>query len=126
MAANAITDPAERRVRLTEVKKSEQAVLNKALSDDAFKVEIQKMDSRKKEELGAAAFNFALAFLREKALMEQSSLGSGKESVSSVSNLVSSASAIAGKMPDIFSAVGMSGPVSKDEKPKITTAVSGN
>ncbi len=139
--ANEVIDPAEKQAKFTEVKKSEQAALNEALSNDKFKVEILKMDSRQKKELGAAAFNFALAMLREKALMEQSKtlissmssnpanqrkLDSVKEATSSVSNQVSSASTIADKMPDLFSAVGMRGPVSKDEKPKITTAVSGN
>ncbi len=140
-AANEVTDLAERQAKLAEVKKSEQTVLNETLSNDEFKAKIQKMDGKQKKELGAAAFNFALALLREKALVEQSktlissmssnpatqpNLGSVKEATSGVSNQVSSASTIADKMPDIFSAVGMRGPVSKDEKPKITTAVSGN
>ncbi len=140
-AANEVADPEERRARLTEVKKNKQAVLNKTLRNDRLMVEIQNMDADQKTELGAAAFNFTLALLRGKALMEQSktlissmssnpamqsTLGNVKEAASSVSNQVSSASTIADKLSDIFPAVGISGPISKDESPKITTAVPGH
>ncbi len=135
-AAKAMDDPKERQARLTEVKQNKQAVLYEVLNNDQFQAEIQKMDAPQKAALGAAAFNFALTLLQGKALMEQSAplishmsskpelhskLGIVKEAALSVSNRVSSASTIADKIPDIFFAVGMRGPVSKDEAPKFTS-----
>lgn len=140
-AANAITDPAEKEAKLTEVKKSQEAVINANSSKEKLKAEVAKMDGKQKEDLGSAAFNFMLALLQDKDLISQASglisslaanpmnltkLGGVKDVASSLSNQVSSASQIASKMPDIFSAVGVKAPASKDEKPKVTVAVAGD
>ncbi len=138
--ANAVTDPAERLTRLTELKKNKRSVLYEALSNDRLKAEIQKMDVQEKEVLGAAAFNFALSQLQGKALMKQAEtlishmsskpatqpkMDNVKEAALSISNQVFSTALISDKMSRIFSAVGMSGPVSKDEAPRISGARSG-
>jgi len=140
-AANAVTDPAEKEAKLTEVRKSKEAVINANASTDKLKAEVAKMDGKQKEDLGAAAFNFMLALLQDKDLAGQAGglisslssnpmnlvkIGSLKDVASSLSNQVLSASQIATKMPDIFSAVGVKAPVSKDEKPKVTVVVAGD
>lgn len=140
-AANEITDPAERQAKKTEVQKSEIAQLNEAFSKTSIDAEVKKMDSKQQGDLGSAAFNFMLALLQDKALLEQSKglistmstnpanltkVGSIKNAVSSLSNQVTAASAIAGKMSSIFSAVGVKAPVSKDEKPKDVSQVNGD
>lgn len=140
-AANEVTDPAERQAKKTAVQRSEIAELNEAFSNASIDSEIKKMDSKQRDELGSAAFNFMLALLQDKALLEQSKglmstmasnpaslvkVGSIKEAVSSLSNQMTAASAIAGKMPAIFTAVGVKAPVSKDEKPKAVSQVNGD
>ncbi len=135
-AANEVADPVARRARIMEVKKSKQVVLSDTLSDDRLMTVLQSMDTDQKKVLGAAAFNYSLALLRGKSLMEQSkiltanlssnpamqsTLRNVKETEYNVSNQVSSASTIADKLSYIFQSVGMKGPVSKDELPKITT-----
>lgn len=135
-AANANTDPAEKKAKLTELNKSQQAALNEALSNANMEANIKKMDGQQRDTLAAAAFNFMLALLQDKALLEQgqglvtslssnpmniSKLGDVKNVISSLSNQVSDASSIAEKMPAIFSAVGVKAPASKDEKPKVIT-----
>jgi hypothetical protein len=132
-AANLVTDPAEKEVKLSEIKKSQAAVINANSSKEKLMADIAKMDGAQKENLGAAAFNFALALLMDKDLMGQASglississnpmnilkLASIKDVASSLANQVSAASQISSKMPDIFSAVGVKAPLSKDEKPK--------
>jgi hypothetical protein len=132
-ASSTITDSKEKQAKLNEIQQSQIATINQALSNQQFKEDIKKMDSKQKENLGNAAFNFALALLQDRALVEQSGslissvstnpmhlakIGSLKDVVGSVSNQVTAASAIAGKMPEIFSAVGVKAPASKDEKPK--------
>lgn len=139
-AANALTNPEEKKAKLAEVQKSELAAVNESLGNEKFKSDIAKMDDKKKESLGASAFNFMLALLKDKDLVSQGSglissmssnpanfgkLGAIKDVATSVSNQVSSASQIAGKMPDIFSAVNVKVPTSKDEKPKVTAQVTG-
>jgi hypothetical protein len=132
-AANEITDPAEKNAKLTEVKKSELALLNESLDKASIDSTIKEMDEKQRGDLGSAAFNFMLALLLDKDLIDQSKglissmstnpaaltkIGSIKDAVSSLSKQVSDASSIAGKMPSIFSAVGVKAPASKDEKPK--------
>jgi hypothetical protein len=139
-AASAITDPAERQAKLLEVQKNELAAANEATGSAKIEDQIKGMDASRKADLASAAFNFALAFLQDKALMEQSSslississnpmqlakLGSIKDVGSSLANQVSAASSIVGKMPKIFSAVGIEAPTSKDAKPKTVAQVSG-
>ena len=51
--------------------------------------------------------------------MNATKLASVKDVASSVSNQISSASKIAGKMPDIFTAVGVKAPATKDDKPMV-------
>lgn len=137
-AAQAVTDPAERQAKLTEVRKSEIAAVNEALNDAQLQESIKKMDSQKKDELAGAAHNFILSLLLDKDLVGQSSsllssmssnpaylskLGTIKNVASSLSNQISDASKVAGKLPDIFAAVGVKAPVSKDDKPKVVAQV---
>lgn len=139
-AANAITDAAEKQAKLTELRKSEAAAVNEAVNNANTEANIKKMDGQQRETLAAASFNFMLALLQDKALLEQgqglvtslssnpmniSKLGGVKNVISSLGNQVSAASSIAGKMPAIFSAVGVKAPASKDEKPKVTVEVQG-
>jgi len=133
-AANTTTDAKEKQAKETEVKKSQDAALNEALNSADLKDKIKKMDSKQREALGASAFNFSLALLQDKSLSDQASglissmssnpmnatkLASVKDVASSVSNQISSASKIAGKMPDIFTAVGVKAPATKDDKPMV-------
>jgi hypothetical protein len=137
-AANEITDPAEKKAKLTEVQKSELALVNESLSKASIDSEIKKMGDKQRGDLGSAAFNFMLALLQDKALVDQSKglissmttnpaaltkIGNIKDAVSSLSNQLSAASSVAGKMPSIFSAVGVKAPASKDEKPKVVAEV---
>lgn len=139
-AANSITDAAEKQAKLTALRKSEAAAVNEAVNNANVEANIKKMDSQQRETLAAAAFNFMLALLQDKALLEQgqglvsslssnpmniSKLGGVKDAISSLSNQVSTASSIASKMPSIFTAVGVKAPASKDEKPKVTAEVQG-
>ncbi len=140
-AANAITDPAEKQAKVTELQKSEAAAVNEAMSNANTEANIKKMDSQQRETLIAGAFNFMLALLQDKALLEQgkglvtslasnpmniSKLGGVKDSMSSLANQVSAASTIAAKMPAIFTAVGVKPPTSKDDKAKTTAQVVGD
>lgn len=139
-AANAITDAAEKQVKLTELRKSEAAAVNEALNNANAEANIKKMTGQQRETLAAASFNFMLALLQDKALLEQgqglltslssnpmniTKLGGVKDVISSLGNQVSAASSIAQKIPAIFSAVGVKAPTSKDEKPKVTVEVQG-
>jgi hypothetical protein len=92
--------------------------------------------------LGASAFNFTLALLQDKALIDQSKsiiasmsgnpmqlakLAPIRDTATSLTNQISIGSQIAGKMPDIFKAVGVKAPTSKDDKPKqVTTGDKGD
>lgn len=140
-AANETTNAAEREAKLTEVKKSELAALNEAMSNSQIEADVKKVSGKQREEMGAAAFNFMLALLQDKALVDQgkglvsslssnpmniSKVGGIKDAVGSLSNQISAASNLAGKMPAIFTAVGVKAPASKDEKPKSTTQVDGD
>ncbi len=139
-AANAMTDPAEKQAKKLEVQKSEQAALAQALADSNVDQKVKAMDVKQKGELAAASFNFMLALLQDKALVGQASslississnpmnltkIGSIKDVASSLGNQISDASKVAGKMPAIFSAVGIQPPTSKDEKPKEMKQVEG-
>lgn len=139
-AANAITDAAEKQAKLTELRKSEVAAVNEAVNNADVEANIKKMDSQQRENLAAAAFNFMLALLQDKALLEQgkglvaslstnpmniTKIGGIKDVISSLTNQLSAASSIVGKMPSIFTVVGVKAPVSKDEKPKVTAEVQG-
>lgn len=140
-AATEITNPEEKKAKLTEVQKSEMASLNEAMANSKFEAHVKQMSGKQREDLGAAAFNFMLALLQDKALLEQgkglvSSLSSNpmnitkvggiKDAIGSLSNQISAASNIAGKMPSIFTAVGVKAPASKDEKPKVMAEVAGD
>lgn len=140
-AATEITNPEEKKAKLTEVQKSEMASLNEAMANSKFEADVKQMSGKQREDLGAAAFNFMLALLQDKALLEQgkglvSSLSSNpmnitkvggiKDAIGSLSNQISAASNIAGKMPSIFTAVGVKAPASKDEKPKVMAEVAGD
>ncbi|MEJ1959297.1 MAG: hypothetical protein WDM70_07600 [Nitrosomonadales bacterium] len=139
-AANETTDPKEKEARIAEIQKSEAAAVQAAVSDSNLKENINKMDSSQRAEIGAAAFNFVLALLQDKALSEQASglisslssnpmnigkLGSVKDAASSVSNQMSSGAQLATKMPAIFSAVGVTAPTSMNDKPKADNATNG-
>lgn len=139
-AANAITDAAEKQAKLTELRKSEAAAVNEAVNNANAEANIKKMGGQQRDTLIAASYNFMLALLQDKALLEQgqglvsslssnpmniSKLGGVKNVISSLTNQVSAASGIAGKMPAIFTAVGVKAPASKDEKPKQMAQVEG-
>ncbi|MFA6970548.1 MAG: hypothetical protein WC208_04015 [Gallionella sp.] len=140
-AANETTDAKDKGAKQLEVNKSKEAAINEALNNANLKNDIKKMDSKHKTLLGASAYNFMLALLQDQTLAEQAGglisslsgnpmnlgkLGGVKDAASSVSNQISSASKIATKMPDIFSAVGVKAPESKDDKPKQIAQVSGD
>jgi hypothetical protein len=134
-SANSITDPAEREAKNSEILKSEAAAVNEQLSNSDSKKKIDAMDAKHKASLGASAFNFALALLKDKALAEQSSglissmtspsnlskIGRVKDAASSLSSQISIAADLAGKMPAVFSAVGVQAPASVDAKPAKVT-----
>lgn len=137
-AAMLITDAAERNAKLTEVRKSNSAALNEAAGNAKLEDDIKMMDDKKRGDLSSAAFNFMLALLQDKALVFQAhglisslasnpmnlmKLGNIKDLVSSLTNQVADASGVAGKMPQIFSAVGVTPPTSKDDKPKLVAEV---
>ncbi len=139
-AANALTNPEEKKAKLAEVQKSQLAAVNESMGNDKFKADIAKMDDKKKEGLAASAFNFMLALLKDKDLVDQAKglisgmatnpaslgkMGGVKDAASSLSNQLTAASQIAGKMPDIFSAVNVKAPASKDDKAKVTSEVTG-
>jgi hypothetical protein len=140
-AANAITNPEEKKAKLLEVSKQEQAAANEALNNSKMADDIKKMDSAKKEQVSGAAFNFMLALLQDKDLVGQASglisslssnpmniskVGGIKDVAASLQNQITDASQVAGKMSQLFSAVGVTAPASKDEKPKTTAAVAGD
>lgn len=140
-AANALTNPEEKKAKLTAIHKSELAAVNESMGNAQFKSDIEKMDAKKKEGLAASAFNFMLALLKDKDLIVQAKdvissiasnpaslgkMGAVKDATSSLSNQLEAASKIAGKMPEIFSAVNVKAPASKDEKPKVTAEVTGD
>lgn len=140
-AATETTDPAEKKAKLTEVRKSELASLNEAMANAKFEADVKQMSGKQREDLGAAAFNFMLALLQDKALVDQgkglvsslssnpmniTKIGGVKDAIGSLGNQISAASNIAGKMPSIFTAVGVKVPASKDEKPKVTAEVAGD
>ena len=140
-AANDTTDAAEKQAKLTEVNKSELAALNEAMANSKIESDVKKIGGKQREELGAAGFNFMLALLQDKALVDQgkglvsslssnpmniSKVGGIKDTIGSLSNQISAASNIAGKMPAIFTAVGVKAPASKDEKPKVMAQVEGD
>lgn len=139
-AANTITDAAEKQAKLTELRKSEAAAVNEAVNNANTEANIKKMGSLQRETMAAASFNFMLALLQDKALLEQgqgllsslssnpmniSKLGGIKDAMSSLTNQMSAVSSIASKMPAVISAVGVKAPTSKDEKPKVTAQVEG-
>lgn len=138
-AANAITDSKERDAKLLEVNKNSLAAINEAASNNNLAADIKKMDAKQREDIAAGAFNFMLALLQDKALVDQakgiiasistnpmmvSKLGGVKDVATSLGNQISDAGALAGKMPAIFTAVGVKAPASKDEKPKVTKSTS--
>lgn len=132
-SAAKLTDPSERQAKTLEAQKDAVAALNEQTSGDKLKSDIDKLGTAQRAQLGASAFNFSLALLQDKALIEQSKaliasmsanpmqlskLGPIKDTASSLSNQLSIGSQIASKMPDIFKAVGIAAPTSKDDKPK--------
>ena len=140
-AANAITNPEEKKAKLLEVSRQELAVANEALNNSKLADDIKKMDTAKTEQISGAAFNFMLALLQDKDLVTQASglisslssnpmniskLGAIKDVAASLQNQITDGSQIIGKMPAIFSVVGVAAPASKDEKPKTTMAVAGD
>lgn len=140
-AANAITNPEEKKAKLLEVSKQEQAAANEALNNSKMAEDIKTMNSGKKEQVSAAAFNFMLALLQDKALIQQGvtlvaslssnpmnilKMGSIKDTAASLQSQITDGAQIAGKMPQLFSAIDVTAPTSKDEKQKTTVAVAGD
>lgn len=139
-AANALTDPAERQAKKLEVDKTEKAVINEKLSSAGTEEVLKNLNADQKAQVAAASFNFMLALLQDKALVEQatglissmsgnpmnlSKLGGIKDAAASLKQQIADASVFADKMPKVFAAVGVSAPVSKDDKPKEMNQVAG-
>jgi hypothetical protein len=141
-SATKLTDPGERQAKTLEAQKDAVAALNEQTSSDSLKADIDKLNTAQRAQLGASAFNFTLALLQDKALIDQSKsiiasmsgnpmqlakLAPIRDTATSLTNQISIGSQIAGKMPDIFKAVGVKAPTSKDDKPKqVTTGDKGD
>ena len=134
-AASTITDPKEKQAKELEIDKTMASAVNEALANKDLNNQIKHMDSKKRADLGASAFNFSLALLQDKSLADQSTglisslssnpmemtkLASVKDVASSVADQISNGVKLASKMPAIFSAVGIKAPVSKDDKEMVT------
>lgn len=135
-AAEKSTDPAEVNAQKLEIQKEAAATIAAESGKADIKNRINKLDSAQRKQLGAAAFNFSLALLQDKALIDQSKglisgmsanpallgkLGNVKDAVSSLTNQIETGSKVGGLMPEIFSTVGVKAPASKDDKPKEMT-----
>lgn len=122
------TDPKEKEAKAQEIQKSEIAALNALDMDKVASEDIKKMDDKQKQRLAGAAFNFVLAVLKDKELIGQSQgiisglssnpanlmkLGSIKDAAGSLKNQIESASSLVGKIPKVFSAVGIKNPPTK-------------
>ncbi len=132
-AALSQTDPKEAQSQINAAQTSAAAALNEQVKGSQLKAAASAMSGEQRKQLGAAAFNFSLAMLQDKALIDQSKglisgmsanptllgkLGSVKDAVSSLSTQVEVGAKIAGLMPDLFGSVGVKAPASKDDKPK--------
>lgn len=132
-AALSQTDAKEAQSQVNAAQASAAAALNEQIKGSQLKAAASTMSSEQRTQLGAAAFNFSLAMLQDKALIDQSKglvsgmstnptllgkLGSIKDAASSLSTQVEVGAKIAGLMPDIFGTVGVKAPASKDDKPK--------
>jgi hypothetical protein len=122
------TDAKEKAAIEQEIVKSQTAALNTKDFDKVANEDIKKMDGKQKQKLAGAAFNFTLAVLKDKELVGQSQgvitsltgnpanlgkLGSVKDAAGSLKNQLELASALATKMPKLFTAVGVKNPPSK-------------
>lgn len=140
-AAAKLTDDSEKNAQKLAALQSAAAEANQQATGDKLKDDIKKMSKTQREQLTASAFNFSLAMLQDKALLDQSKsmitslssnptqlaqLGNMRSAASSLGNQLEVGGKIAGLMPSIFSAVGVKAPTSKDDKPKEITAVAGD
>lgn len=132
-AALSQTDPKEAQSQINAAQTNAAAALNEQVKGSQLKAAASAMNGEQRKQLGAAAFNFSLAMLQDKSLIDQSKglvsgmsanpallgkLGNVKDAVSSLSTQIEVGAKIAGLMPDIFSTVGIKAPASKDDKPK--------
>lgn len=128
-AANTATDPKEKAALQAAVIKSELAAVEEAASVKNFDSDIAKFDANKKANLGASAFNFTLALLKDKDLVEQAQglisslssnpmnmgkLGAIKDASANLSSQMTAATKLASVMPSIFKAVKMEAPTKSD------------
>ncbi len=138
--ANAATDPKEKAAMQSEVFKSELAAVEQAKANKSFDSDIAKLDTAKKANLGASAFNFMLALLKDKDLIGQAQglvtslssnpmnigkLGAIKDASGNLSSQMAAASKVAGMMPGIFKVVKMEAPTKSDQKPMETKDTGG-
>jgi hypothetical protein len=122
------TDAKEKDAIEQEIQKEEAAILNAKDFDKIASEDVKKMDAKTKQKLAGSAFNFVLAIMKDKELVGQSQnvissltgnpanlskLGSVKNVVSSLKTQIELASNLAGKVPKVFSAVGVKNPPSK-------------
>ncbi|WNO03390.1 hypothetical protein [Rhodoferax mekongensis] len=140
-AANAATDPAEKNALSQDVSKKEASALNEAMNNANIGEAVKNLNADQKALVAAASFNFMLALLQDKALVEQatglissmsgnpmnlSKLGGIKDAAASLKQQIAEASVFADKMPKIFAAVGVTAPITKDDKPKEMKQVVGD
>jgi len=136
-AANAATDPKAKAVLVEKIQESQLAGIAAANANKSFDSDIGKLDATKKANLGASAFNFMLALLKDKDLIGQAQglisslssnpmnigkLGAIKDASGNLSSQMTAASNVAGMMPKIFKAVKVEAPTKADEKPKTFAA----
>ncbi len=122
------TDAKEKGAVEQEIIKTEAAMLSAKDFDKLATEDVKKMDANQKKKLAGAAFNFVLAVLKDKELVGQSQnvissmssnpanlskLGSIKDVAGSLKTQIELASSLAGKVPKVFSAVGVKNPPSK-------------
>jgi hypothetical protein len=131
------TDSKEKGVIEQEILKTEAALLNAKDFDKLATDDVKKMDAKQKKKLGAAAYNFVLAVLKDKDLLAQSTslisgmgsnpahmskLGSVKDAAASLKTQSELAATLATKVPKVFSAVGVKTPPAKASETPVAVA----
>jgi hypothetical protein len=122
------TNDKEKAAKQDELQKSEAAMLNSKDFDQVASDQAKSKDLEKKKQLAGSAFNFLLAFIKDKELLEQSQptikaasgnpatlskLGKIKDITASISTQLQLFPTLVTKVPKIFQAVGVKNPPSK-------------
>jgi hypothetical protein len=130
------TDPKEKEALQQQVASSEAADLNQVDYDKYASDQEQKLSAQQKQNLAASSFNFLLAVLKDQQLSGQSKgvmdslsgnptalskLGAVKDSAASIGSQLQMSSSLAGKMPKVFSAVGVKDVPKVSDAPKPVT-----